>query len=200
MKLGDLTFQMKIKVKIQEVINIKNSSVSLELNYGEIRGDGNLEIMLTEIQYELLERLPSELDPKTLNSNLEEPAVNLTFSSNQLKEMKLIRIIEPNYKLIDLLNNPRTRRALNLSLTPEMQNLLEGMSEQTLNIIEHLITNLNNSNDNPLTLFTITKDQIRTIVKGLIAIFSVLAKPISLEELNNLINDLNQIFLENQEN
>ena len=191
---------MKIKVKIQEVINIKNSSVSLELNYGEIRGDGNLEIMLTEIQYELLERLPSELDPKTLNSNLEEPAVNLTFSSNQLKEMKLIRIIEPNYKLIDLLNNPRTRRALNLSLTPEMQNLLEGMSEQTLNIIEHLITNLNNSNDNPLTLFTITKDQIRTIVKGLIAIFSVLAKPISLEELNNLINDLNQIFLENQEN
>lgn len=63
--------------------------------------------------------------------------------------MKLIRIIEPNYKLIDLLNNPRTRRALNLSLTPEMQNLLEGMSEQTLNIIEHLITNLNNSNDNP---------------------------------------------------
>lgn len=88
LKLGDLTFQMKIKVKIQEAINIKNSSVSLELNYGEIRGDGNLEIMLTEIQYELLERLPSELDPKTLNSNLEEPAVNLTFSSKQLKDQK----------------------------------------------------------------------------------------------------------------
>lgn len=81
-----------------------------------------------------------------------------------------------------------------------MQNLLEGMSEQKLNIIEHLIINLNNSNDNALTLFTITKDQISSIVKGLIAIFSVLAKPISLEELNNLINDLNQIVLENQEN
>lgn len=112
---------MKIKIKIKEAINNKNSSVSLELNYGEIRGDGNLEIMLTKIQYELLERLPSELDPKTLNSNLEEPAVNLTFSSKQLKEMKLIPIIEPNYKLIDLLNNPKTRRALNLSLTPEIK-------------------------------------------------------------------------------
>lgn len=120
-KLGDLTVQIKIKIKIKEAINNKNSSVSLELNYGEIRGDGNLEIMLTKIQYELLERLPSELDPKTLNSNLEEPAVNLTFSSKQLKEMKLIPIIEPNYKLIDLLNNPKTRRALNLSLTPEIK-------------------------------------------------------------------------------
>lgn len=31
LKLGDLTFQMKIKIKIQEAINNKNSSVSLEL-------------------------------------------------------------------------------------------------------------------------------------------------------------------------
>ena len=148
-----LNFSDENKDQIQEAINNKNSSVTLESNYGEIRGDRNLEIMLTKKQYELLERLPSELDPKTLNSNLEEPAVNLTFSSKQLKEMKLIPIFDPNYKLIDLLNNPRTRRALNLSLTPGMPNLLAGMSEQSLNIIEYLIINLNNSNDNALTLY-----------------------------------------------
>ena len=92
-------FSDENKDKIQEAINNKNSSVTLELNYGEIRGDENLEIMLTKKNHESLE-----------------------------------------------------------------------------------------------ALFTITKVQISSIVKGLIAIFSVLAKPISLEELNNLINNLNLFF------
>ena len=48
--------KIKIKYKKQQIIN-QNSSVTLELSYGEIRGDGNLEIMLTKKQYELLETL-----------------------------------------------------------------------------------------------------------------------------------------------
>lgn len=69
-----------------------------------------------------------------------DPALNLTFSLKQLKEMKLIPVINPNYDtLVNLLQNPKTKRILNLSLTPDIQNTLSKLPPQSLEVIRSLI-------------------------------------------------------------